>query len=149
MPKNGEDWCKLIVAKGFKKLPKVQNIAQSGHTARELNRTSTNADFAQKLSPQLIFFKRAIPGLFFLIFVFSIHVQNNFFADDWIRTALPTEPQSLPTIDILLNLMYLYFSVQELRQTILPGPRHEEAPAAQGLRMTLRPPFCCILRLEP
>ena len=25
-------WCKLIVAKGFKKLPKVQNIAQSGHT---------------------------------------------------------------------------------------------------------------------
>ena len=32
--KNGEDWGKLIVAKGFKKLPKVQNIAQSGHTAR-------------------------------------------------------------------------------------------------------------------
>ena len=30
--KNGEDWGKLIVAKGFKKLPKVQNIAQSGHT---------------------------------------------------------------------------------------------------------------------
>ena len=28
--KNGEG--KLIVAKGFKKLPKVQNIAQSGHT---------------------------------------------------------------------------------------------------------------------
>ena len=27
-----EDWGKLIVAKGFKKLPKVQNIAQSGHT---------------------------------------------------------------------------------------------------------------------
>ena len=32
MPKNGEDWSKLIVAKGFKKLPKVQNITQSGHT---------------------------------------------------------------------------------------------------------------------
>ena len=31
--KNGEDWGKLIVAKAFKKLPKVQNIAQSGHTA--------------------------------------------------------------------------------------------------------------------
>ena len=29
---NEEDWGKLIVAKGFKKLPKVQNIAQSGHT---------------------------------------------------------------------------------------------------------------------
>ena len=35
LPKNGEDWGKLIVAKGFKKLPKVQNIAQSGHTAYE------------------------------------------------------------------------------------------------------------------
>ena len=33
LPKNGEDWGKLIVAKGFKKLPKIQNIAQSGHTA--------------------------------------------------------------------------------------------------------------------
>ena len=32
LPKNGEDWAKLIVAKGFKKLPKVQNITQSGHT---------------------------------------------------------------------------------------------------------------------
>ena len=27
-----EDWGKFIVAKAFKKLPKVQNIAQSGHT---------------------------------------------------------------------------------------------------------------------
>ena len=26
-------WAKLIVAKGFKKLPKVQKIARSGHTA--------------------------------------------------------------------------------------------------------------------
>ena len=33
MLKNGEHWGKLIVAKGFKKLPKVHNIAQSGHTA--------------------------------------------------------------------------------------------------------------------
>ena len=32
LPKNGEDWGKLIVAKGFKKLPKIQNIAQSGYT---------------------------------------------------------------------------------------------------------------------
>ena len=29
------DLDKLIVAKGFKKLPKVQKIAQSGHTAQE------------------------------------------------------------------------------------------------------------------
>ena len=33
MPKNGEDWSKLIIAKSLEKLPKVQNIAQSGHTA--------------------------------------------------------------------------------------------------------------------
>ena len=32
LPKNGEDWGKLIVAKGFKKLPEIQNIGQSGHT---------------------------------------------------------------------------------------------------------------------
>ena len=35
LPKNGEDLGKLIVAKGFKKLPKVQNIAQSGHTGTD------------------------------------------------------------------------------------------------------------------
>ena len=32
MPKNVGDLGKLIVAKGFKKLPKVQKIAKSGHT---------------------------------------------------------------------------------------------------------------------
>ena len=32
LPKNVGDLAKLIVAKGFKKWPKVQNIAQSGHT---------------------------------------------------------------------------------------------------------------------
>ena len=31
--KNVRDLGKLVVAKGFKKLPKVQKIAQSGHTA--------------------------------------------------------------------------------------------------------------------
>ena len=36
LTKNGEDWGKLIVAKGFKKLPKIQNIAQSGHTDWDL-----------------------------------------------------------------------------------------------------------------
>ena len=34
LPNNVEDLGKLIVAKGFKKLPKVQYIAKSGHTAR-------------------------------------------------------------------------------------------------------------------
>ena len=32
------DLGKLIVAKGFKKLPKVQKIAKSGHTERHLAR---------------------------------------------------------------------------------------------------------------
>ena len=32
LPKNVGDLGKLIVAKGFKRLPKVQKIAQSGHT---------------------------------------------------------------------------------------------------------------------
>ena len=32
LPKNVGDLGKLIVAKGFEKLPKVQKIAQSGHT---------------------------------------------------------------------------------------------------------------------
>ena len=32
-PKNVRDLDKLIVSKGFKKLPKVQKIIQSGHTA--------------------------------------------------------------------------------------------------------------------
>ena len=33
LPKNVQDLDKLFVAKAFKKLPKVQYIAQSGHTA--------------------------------------------------------------------------------------------------------------------
>ena len=32
LPNNVEDLRKLIVAKGFEKLPKVQSIVQSGHT---------------------------------------------------------------------------------------------------------------------
>ena len=34
LPTNGGDWGKLIVAKCFKKLPKVQKIAQSGHSGQ-------------------------------------------------------------------------------------------------------------------
>ena len=34
LPKNVGDLGKLIVAKGFKKLPKVQKIATSGHTCQ-------------------------------------------------------------------------------------------------------------------
>ena len=35
LPKNGGDWGNLIVAKGFKKWPKVQKIDQSCHTVSE------------------------------------------------------------------------------------------------------------------
>ena len=34
LPKNVRDLGKLIVAKGFKNLPKVQKIARSGHTVQ-------------------------------------------------------------------------------------------------------------------
>ena len=37
LPKNVRDLDKLIVSKGFKKLPKVQKIARSGHTAPYLS----------------------------------------------------------------------------------------------------------------
>ena len=33
LPKNVGDLGQLVAAKGFKKLPKVQKIAKSGHTA--------------------------------------------------------------------------------------------------------------------
>ena len=35
LPKNVGDLAQLIVAKGFKKLPKVHKIAKSGHTAED------------------------------------------------------------------------------------------------------------------
>ena len=37
LSKNVTDLGKLIVAKGFKKLPKVQLITRSGHTGSKLN----------------------------------------------------------------------------------------------------------------
>ena len=45
MPKKGEDWGKLIVTKGFKKLPKIQNIAQSGHTGWDIDLVRISKDF--------------------------------------------------------------------------------------------------------
>ena len=38
LPRNVGDLGKLIAAKGFKKLPKVQKIAKSGHTGRMVGR---------------------------------------------------------------------------------------------------------------
>ena len=41
LPMNVRDLGKLIVAKGFKNLPKVQKIAQSGHIGRHLGSKCT------------------------------------------------------------------------------------------------------------
>ena len=41
LPKNVGDLGKFIVAKGFKKLPKVQKIANSGHTGPGLDNPCT------------------------------------------------------------------------------------------------------------
>ena len=37
LPKNVGELGKLIVAKGFEKMPKVQKIMQSGHTGHNIN----------------------------------------------------------------------------------------------------------------
>ena len=44
LPKTVGDLSKLIVAKGFKKLPKVQKIAKSGHAVHHLQKYFTNLD---------------------------------------------------------------------------------------------------------
>ena len=46
LPKNVENLGKLIVAKGFKKLPKVQKIATSGHTAYVEHSSTKRLEFA-------------------------------------------------------------------------------------------------------
>ena len=46
--KNGRDLGKLNVAKGLKKLPKVQKIAHSGHTGYGL-RSLLSSDFYMRL----------------------------------------------------------------------------------------------------
>ena len=42
LPKNVGDLGKIIDAKGFKKVPKVQKIAQSGHTGLHINWKTKN-----------------------------------------------------------------------------------------------------------
>ena len=44
LPKNVRALGKLIVAKGFKKSPKVQKIAQSGHTGHKIGRSKVNVE---------------------------------------------------------------------------------------------------------
>ena len=50
LPKNVGDLEKLIVAKGFKKLPKVQQIAQSAHTDHSLVKQKQKKCYTQKIA---------------------------------------------------------------------------------------------------
>ena len=50
LPKNVGDLGKFIVAKGFEKFPKVQEIAQSGHTWPYLHEPSNDRMLKQILS---------------------------------------------------------------------------------------------------
>ena len=59
----GEDWGKLIVAKGIKKLPKVQNIAQSGHTDDDRPKINKLCGVLPKLSGYVCAYHPAAPGL--------------------------------------------------------------------------------------
>ena len=61
LPKNVGDLGKLIVAKGFKKSPKVQKIANSGHTACQITFPFNNklACFYNKIK-RFVFQKQTI-----------------------------------------------------------------------------------------
>ena len=53
LPKNVRDLGKLIVANGFKNVPKVQKIAQSGHTATsDTSDQSYKTCFGESIIPQ-------------------------------------------------------------------------------------------------
>ena len=60
LPKNEEDWGKLIVAKGFKKLPQVQNIAQSGHTGLRSQHICSIGSFKARYFKKGIAFKQKL-----------------------------------------------------------------------------------------
>ena len=62
MPKNVGDLGKLIVAKGFKKSPKVQKIARSGHTD---GFSSADRAWKNNLFIFFIFKKRTFSSTFF------------------------------------------------------------------------------------
>ena len=60
------------------------------------------------------FFTWALPSLFFYFHLFNtadIKCSIKAFADDWIRTFLPTEPQPLPVINVFLNYIELKYLV--------------------------------------
>ena len=57
LPKNVRDLGKLIVAKGLKKLPKLQKIAQSGHTGclpHFMEQTCAHLNFTMSFGGKII-----------------------------------------------------------------------------------------------
>ena len=120
LPKNGEDLGKLIAAKGFKKLSKVQNIAQSGHTGVSLpslfgKGLSKQRKYVSKEIPLKIW---AIPGLFLLFWSFQYNtIDSTYKFCSWQdlnrgflaleATALPTAPQPLPSKCFLFQSVFL------------------------------------------
>ena len=84
------DWGKLIVAKGFKKLPKVQKIARSGHTGHQVVFLGSGANivklfaathcFKNRENVKIVFVKRPSPASFLLLFIsFDIILQIELF----------------------------------------------------------------------
>ena len=62
LPKNVRYLGKLIVAKGFKKFPKVQKIAKPGHTAREQQILQFIYKHHNRSVPKLIIFQYLVFG---------------------------------------------------------------------------------------
>ena len=95
------------------RLRDLSKTSKSGHTGRK----PTNCVVMDPNGPKMLdcLLKRAIPGLFFYIFVFQYSWQQMFIAKCWQwldsnrgpleleSTALPTDPQPLPLFFILLT----------------------------------------------
>ena len=58
LPNNVGDLDKLIVARGFKKLPKVQKIANSGHTAPDIGLWAVAKNYVNIKQVLIVFDKR-------------------------------------------------------------------------------------------
>ena len=79
LPKNVRDLDRLIVSKGFKNLPKVQKIAQSGHTAFEcpfclfLSLKNLSAGFSYILILSVFLSLFYLSSFSLLLFSLSLH----------------------------------------------------------------------------
>ena len=69
LPKNVGDLGKFIVAKGFKKLPKLQKIANSGHTDYNLQPKTFQSEISKNIHRHGINEKGLVPSLVSLSFL--------------------------------------------------------------------------------